>query len=178
MRRRCFNFAAMLSLLLCVASLGAWGFGRYSPLLFSLGNARIRAQYGQFSWQLGRLWVHWSTSFRPIPASASARFLVRRHFAYVVFVKTDMVVPGASGPVSTGYVTADLYVPFWELATVFAVIPLAWTIRRFLRRRPTPGLCRVCGYDLRATPDRCPECGLLATTSIASPGHSPASSVR
>ena len=58
----------------------------------------------------------------------------------------------------------DAYVslPFWSLAalTGFPFLLSAMTFRRRCRAaRRSKGLCVHCGYDLRATPTRCPECG-------------------
>ena len=50
--------------------------------------------------------------------------------------------------------------PYWAAALV-AVIPSAvWLDRRARRRRlGRTGHCPACGYDLRASPGQCPECG-------------------
>jgi hypothetical protein len=54
-----------------------------------------------------------------------------------------------------------VWIPLW-LPTIAGALPcVVWAIRRRARsrRRDRVGRCHVCGYDLRATPGRCPECG-------------------
>ena len=50
--------------------------------------------------------------------------------------------------------------PAWGLATIFALPPAFWMLRRIRRSRRYKGRCPKCGYDLRGQQEqRCPECG-------------------
>jgi hypothetical protein len=61
------------------------------------------------------------------------------------------------------YDVRDVFVPYWFLAAVTGVLPLLQLVRALRRRaRRRRGLCVHCGYDLRETSGRCPECGTTA----------------
>jgi hypothetical protein len=60
-------------------------------------------------------------------------------------------------------VRREVILPYWAVVLPAALLPALWVLRN-LCRRVRPGACPVCGYDLRATPDRCPECDAFAAT--------------
>jgi hypothetical protein len=69
--------------------------------------------------------------------------------------------------------TGAFWWAYWEVSiphlalVLLLLIPPALAVRRIRQdRRSALGLCAACGYDLRATPNRCPECGAVMPQSM------------
>jgi hypothetical protein len=56
----------------------------------------------------------------------------------------------------------DIGYAYWA---AFQLLICMWVTKHSFRLRPPrdPSRCAACGYDLRATPNRCPECGTVPT---------------
>jgi hypothetical protein len=64
-------------------------------------------------------------------------------------------------------------ISLWVWVLIASILPTKWALARLrIRRRRLSGQCLACGYDLRASPDRCPECGWVIPASFPRPRRS------
>jgi hypothetical protein len=70
--------------------------------------------------------------------------------------------------------------PYWLLTLLVGMPWIVFLARRWrsrAARRIAAGLCPACGYDLRASPDRCPECGAIVQPRSPATSHTAPSGV-
>jgi hypothetical protein len=117
--------------------------------------------------------------------SRNGAFRNERHFAGIdIIYGREYAILGADGhidinsrandlmknwptvPLSAPISFWDIRIPLWMVAILFAVLPAVVATHRSVRiareyHRKRRGHCSRCGYGMRATPDRCPECGTI-----------------
>jgi hypothetical protein len=187
-RRIFFDGMAIISAVLCVVTIGLWIAGNWYEIAYSCerGGCRI---------EIGASWGHISfIRFSPFEREQPWHIMATPRGTYPVMSTnlqpwfqwgrwwvTKSYLDFAGFTFASGIYGFDslqpvvppfwfVRIPEWFIALLMAILPAQWcgswwiSIRR-ARERLKRGLCRACGYDMRATPQKCPECGREAVKS-------------
>ena len=155
MRRILFHTLACFSLLLCLTSAVFWYRSHHitSPTLKIADSINIRTTSPRY-------WI----STKPNTLTLCRQVVKNWDHPLREFNFLGVRFGGLYGQ---GSMLWNLVIPFWLLTTLTAMLPLLEIpilIRAFKKSlRQTQGRCLHCGYDLRASPTTCPECGLAVS---------------
>ena len=175
-RRRLVNFLTALSLVLCMATAALWVRSYWVTDEVSQGEAQrqivVSSSAGVFSAELHDRWedstpsrMAWVHEMRSNMALLVAVPSGERWWNRLGFSAGREIVELDLMPVTVRlHRITWLTIPCAAVVAPLAVLP-ALRLRRWRldrrRREDCAGLCPACGYDLRATPERCPECGTV-----------------
>jgi hypothetical protein len=155
MKRPRLNILTALSLLLCVAVVMLWVRSHWyitsvrvitgPPQSYCLAAGQGHLAFSEWHHDPPRGKGRWELSDERIPSELPPD-------RYAEFF------PGVRNGGAYGHRWLSVSLAYPLILCALLPMRAAWRARRHRR----PGHCRRCGYDLRATPDRCPECGTIA----------------
>ncbi|MDB5324323.1 MAG: hypothetical protein JWN40_5954 [Phycisphaerales bacterium] len=174
-----FHMAAALSLVLFLAAIGAWWWGR-SAELEVMRRTQQSSHFLTVSRGELRLVAFHRLNLLPPRPPRMLGWTCDVSSAFDPRADARGLFPKARPPVAGFFFgrlkTEDddltwILLPMAFVVPVFAILPLAAGARRVRRRRRAwrlqGGRCIACGYDLRSSPVRCPECGHASSQPAA-----------
>lgn len=168
MKRKMFSISVAMSLLLCIGAGALWArsywindsfewMSHYRQRFIACNGGRLLLQinHGPSGRNESEPVTHYAYVMKPRDVHD-----LGRPWRFAGFwIENLSFAPSDSHSAWLPY--TDIVVPLYAAVIIFSVMPGIWlfkTIRRRKRGR-LAHRCEKCGYDLRATPERCPECG-------------------
>ena len=164
MRRIVFNTAAVLSGLLCL-------FFIYACLRsFLPTHVRVESIDGSLTflfWE-GAMDDNQADEYNP----GSEKFAGARTILKSMSRQVDHQILGfryvRGGGLFRGVTYQIYFVPYWIIIPLTAILPILCLRRcRRERFRTKEGHCMSCGYDLRESKEKCPECGAAIKAAMS-----------
>jgi predicted RNA-binding Zn-ribbon protein involved in translation (DUF1610 family) len=174
-RRRLFNILSVASLVLCVATCALWW--RCYVVAYELSYMPTLPTYVEQDVEDVHVWRQVGLTKTDDLSVTRGRIAVSHGYAdgrtdrweFRAF-KSDADLPAKR--FGFGWGKDYLVAPLWAIVGFSATAPVLVVALRFRRSALRTSLCPSCGYDLRATPDRCPECGTFVVARASRPCES------
>ena len=167
MFRRLLTLLSAVSLVLCVAAVWLWVRSHhvYADQIGWGWERRAGGGYAVRGVQSERGRLTFYARELPPAAGGYGRDNYVGRYWHEMFLRPGGRVPAAFTVMRRDGRVTGVVLPHGAVAAVTAPPVVAWLVaahrRRERRWRAARGGCPTCGYDLRATPDRCPECGAV-----------------
>ncbi len=165
MLRRLLTVLSALSVVLCLATCVLWArsyFGGYPKRdrVYSTGRYEISSYMGSIHWDSTPSAVNTYVPVSTGLSGESGHTVVHEPIPEIIWAEHWLESSVSGRPTVTRLQRRDGRMDYWLPTLATLLFPL--TLIGLRRRRKGPvGHCATCGYDLRATPERCPECGTI-----------------
>jgi hypothetical protein len=165
-KRSLFISVSYFSLLLCLATAGLWVRSHFATDMVQWASEGKAQLIGTPTGTLAYLSTTDKLAGKPRLGFIYSSSDIKRDFLTLKLARSVSFLGFGfawNSPWADGGSLTLVHAPFWFVLILTSILPILRVRRELIDRRRRQWLasnrCGHCGYDLRGSPDRCPECG-------------------